>query len=229
MHRRKSGDFSLSANYIDAIRSVGGVPLLLPPGETQVSAVLQILDGVVLSGGGDLDPSVYGGGNHPEVKRVCAERDGFEIALARQVMAYEIPVLGICRGMQLLSVVSGGRLHPHVPERFGEMIAHYSAADLKPTRHNVQVLPDTRLAQITQLPEFSVVSWHHQAIESVPLGWQVAAYSDDDLIEAIEHVQHPWAVAIQWHPEFSATEPGHRQIFEAFMNAVIQLKQQRAQ
>lgn len=226
-NRDDKGAFKLSGNYVDAIRAVGGVPILLTPGETQITDLLRVIDGLVFSGGGDISPECYGGQDHPMVKFVCNERDAFEMALAREALQWDLPILGICRGMQMLTIVCGGALYPHVPDEFSE-VEHFNAADRQPIRHDVTILPETRLAEITQLTELSVVSWHHQAIRSVPEGWRITASCADDLIEGIEHLEHPWAQAVQWHPEFSAEEPGHRRIFEAFLAAVQHHKLERS-
>jgi putative glutamine amidotransferase len=225
-NRDQSGGFQLSGLYLDAVRATGGVPVLLTPGETQVDVLVELLDGLILTGGGDISPQTYGGEDHPHLHIVCTERDAFECALAKAVLRGNLPTLGICRGMQLLNVVCGGRLHPHVPEAFGE-VDHFCPKDRKPIRHDVCIVPDTQLAEIIQESPLSVVSWHHQAICSVPPGWRIAAHSHDDLIEAIEHQDHPWAIGIQWHPEFSASEPGHRRLFQGFMEAVVNHQNQR--
>lgn len=213
----QSGSFPISANYLDAVRAVGGVPILLTPGETKVASVLGILDGLILSGGGDIAPDVYDGDPHPRVDRVCCERDRFEVELAQLALGTRIPILGICRGMQVLQVASGGKLYSHVPDHF-QGVDHFNPPDRQPIRHPVRVMPGSRLGAMVGLEHFSVVSWHHQAIEQVALGWRVAAVAEDGLIEAMEH-ETQWALGIQWHPEYSAYEMGHWRIFAAFVAA----------
>ncbi|MDX2271637.1 MAG: gamma-glutamyl-gamma-aminobutyrate hydrolase family protein [Cyanobacteriota bacterium] len=222
-HRNETDDYALAGKYVDALLGAGGLPILLTPGEDQLHPLLELVDGLVLSGGGDLDPMTYGGDDHPMVRYVCSERDQFELDLAQIAMQQSKPILGICRGMQVLSVVSGGKLFPHVPEQFGE-VHHFCPVDLVPIRHDVQVSKGSRLAKMIQGETLSVVSWHHQGIQFAPPGWQAVAYAPDGLIEAIEHQQHPWAMAIQWHPEFSMDEPGHQALFAAFIEAVRQAR-----
>jgi len=220
-NRNDEGDFVAPGRYVDAIRAAGGIPVLFPPGESEPQVLLSWVDGLVLTGGGDLCPSTYGEDpQHPQVRYVNAERDRFEVALAQAVLAQGIPVLGICRGMQLLNVVSGGKLIPHVPDVYDEL-DHFNPADRKPIRHNVSLIRSTRLHQIVGAEEISVVSWHHQAIRDVPSGWRLAARSTDELIEAIEHETHPWAVAVQWHPEFTFEEAEHFRLFQAFVQAAL--------
>lgn len=221
-NRNDEGNFIAPGRYIDAIRAAGGIPILFPPGESEPQVLLSLVDGLVLTGGGDLCPSTYGEDpEHPKVRYVNSERDRFEVALAEAVMSQGIPVLGICRGMQLLNVVSGGKLIPHVPDVYDEL-DHFNPEDRKPIHHKVSILSSTRLQQIIGAEEISVVSWHHQAICDVPAGWRLSACSTDELIEAIEHETHPWAVAVQWHPEFTFEEAEHFRLFQEFVRATRQ-------
>ncbi len=128
--RDAEGRFHLPADYVDAVRRAGGVPVMLPPGEAAVDELIARLDGFVLSGGGDVDPLRYGGdAAHPTIDRVDAERDAFELALARAVVEREVPALTICRGCQVLNVALGGTLHEHLPDVVGEELPHRPAGD----------------------------------------------------------------------------------------------------
>jgi putative glutamine amidotransferase len=118
--QRLTGNFSLPAVYADAVRQAGGRVILLPPGEVDPKFILDLVDGLVFCGGGDIDPATYNGSPHPSIYNVDSERDAFEITLARQVLATDIPVLGICRGLEVLVIASGGDLVPHLPDEFGE-------------------------------------------------------------------------------------------------------------
>lgn len=217
--RNDRDEFSLYTSYVDAVRRAGGVPILLPSGEAQAERVLHLVDGLVFTGGGDIHPECYGGMRHPEMYKLDDERDAFELELARLALQSNVSILGICRGMQILSVVSGTGLIPHVPDEFGFEVIHREVPRL-PTRHCVSVVPDSRLSQIVNWAEMEIVSWHHQAIASVPEGWTPAAYAADGLVEALEHTHHPWAIAVQWHPEMSAAEdPLQQALFNAFVQA----------
>jgi len=213
-----TGNFSLSKFYVEAVRIAGGVPILIPAGEPNLAAVFTQLDGLVFSGGGDIDPKVYHGESHPSIYNIDPERDRSEISLAQMALATEIPILGICRGLEILVVATGGSLIPHLPDKFGEIIAHRADQTLS-TEHTVKINPDTRLAQILGMLEVSVVSWHHQAAGSIPSGWRIAAKAPDGVIEALEHEDRPWAIALQWHPEMSIQDTAQYRIFHAFVTA----------
>ncbi|MDF5712587.1 MAG: gamma-glutamyl-gamma-aminobutyrate hydrolase family protein [Rhizonema sp. NSF051] len=216
--RRMMGNFSLAAVYVDAVRKAGGRAILLPPSEPDPSFILELVDGLVFSGGGDIDPDAYNGSPHPRIYNIDSERDAFELTLARQLLNSNIPVLGICRGLEVLMVASGGDLVAHLPDEFGEAIAH-RVDQLQPIEHQVEILPETHLAKLIGVKDITVVSWHHQATRTVPEGWRVAASAPDTVIEALEHEHHPWALALQWHPELSLNDRLQQRIFSAFIEA----------
>lgn len=212
------GHYHIAGAYVNAVRCSGGLPVLLPPDETDPAAILEVVDGLIFSGGGDLDPATYNGSMHPSISKVDQKRDTFELTLARLALNTNIPVLGICRGIGVLSVVSGGSLVPHIPDEFGEVVAH--VGESTPTvKHRVQISPESRLAKMIGSTEATVVSWHHQAVHSVPPGWRVTAHASDNVIEALEHKDHPWAIAVQWHPELSPIDPLQQRIFQALVEA----------
>lgn len=215
--RNEAGEISLPGHYLDAVEEAGGIPILLPPHQTQVDRILDIVDGLIFAGGGDIDPSIYGGEHHPTIYLVDGDRDQFELTLAKAALAASIPTLGICRGMQILSVASGGKLIPHVPEVYGDAIAHRLDHPRRPTPHPVQLEANSRLAVIMQADQVMVESWHHQAVQAVPSGWKPAAYAADGLVEALERVDHPWMVAVQWHPELSPHDVAHKRIFQSLV------------
>lgn len=215
--RSEAGEFYLPGAYVDAVRMYGGTPVLLPPSQPDPDRLLDLLDGLVFSGGGDIDPLLYNGSAHPMIYLVDEERDQFELALAKAALNKPLPVLGICRGMQLLNVASGGSLVAHVPDVYGDRILHRLDNPRRPTQHAVQVTPHSRLAQVLGTCSIHVVSWHHQALKMVAPGWQVVGQAEDGLVEAIEHQQHPWMLGVQWHPEMSPDDPVHQRLFQALV------------
>lgn len=210
--RDENNHFTLPSEYVDAVRRAGGLPLLLPPGESRVGAWLEQVDAVILGGGGDIDPGHYGGTPHETVYMVDSERDASELELARRAIDGGTPTLGICRGTQVINVVLGGTLHEHLPDVVGETILHREPPR-KPTPHLVDVLPGTRLAELVGDLRFDAPSWHHQAIHVVAPGLVVSAHAADGTIEAVEMAEHPWLIAVQWHPELTAGEDALQQRF----------------
>jgi putative glutamine amidotransferase len=221
--RQEAYPFSLPGTYLDAVRMAGGVPVLLPPGESDPARLLEPLDGLIIPGGGDIDPSLYNGESHPTIYSVDSERDSFELNLAEFALENDIPILGICRGLQIMIVVSGGNLIPHVPDVYGTSVNHRLEPEpgmRKATEHMVKIRSQTRLAKIVQTSEISVVSWHHQAVDTLPSGFCAVAHAvEDGVVEAVEHQFHPWAIGVQWHPELSANDPNHQRIFRGFVEA----------
>ncbi len=218
--RDETNRYRLPAEYVDSVRRAGALPLLLPPGEPRPRAWLEVLDGIVLAGGGDLAPETYGVPAHPECYDVGAERDQTELGLARDVLDAALPVLAICRGLQVLNVALGGTLHPHLPETYGEKVAH-RAPPREPIRHPVVVDAGTRLADHLGRTTLSPYSWHHQSIDRLADGAVVVARAADGVIEAIDLPGHDALVAaVQWHPELSSHEDEDQQrLFDALVAA----------
>jgi putative glutamine amidotransferase len=217
--RNQAGEFCLPGAYVDAVQSAGGLPLLIPHSQTDVAQLLGAIDGLIFSGGGDINPALYGSPEHSTLYMVDAERDQCELTLAKLALANAIPTLGICRGMQLLNVASGGTLVAHVPDLYGKSVDHRLEQPRGPLEHAVQIDSVTRLAEILKTTEVNVMSWHHQAVQTVPNCWQAVAWASDGLVEAIEHKQHPWLIAVQWHPEMSPPDSPHEQLFQSLVKA----------
>jgi len=209
--------FSLPCFYVDAVRAAGGTPVILPPGETRPERLLEALDGLILSGGGDLDPTCYEGEAHPSVYMVDVERDAFEMTLARAALrSTRLPMLSICRGMQVLNVACGGTLHVHIPDRYGDTVAHRLPPRVA-TRHPVRVDTNSALGRILGVAAVEACSWHHQSIDALGTGLRATAWAEDDVIEAVEHDTHPWCIAVQWHPEMQPNEHPHPRLFTALV------------
>ncbi len=220
--RNEEKHFALPATYIDAVRRAGGIPILLPPGETHIADILPLINGLILTGGGDIDPAVYQGHNHETIHMIDAERDESEIELARQWVELKVPMLNICRGAQVLNVALGGTLIEHLPDVVGEDTSH-RVLPSGPIPHSVTIQADSQLAQIMGQTEISTASWHHQSVRVLAPGLQVVAQAPDGIIEAFEMPTHPWLIAVQWHPELTAAEDiSQQRVFDALVKQAAQ-------
>ena len=211
--------YSTPAPYADAVRRAGGAPVIIPPGDGW-EAVLPLLDGVVVTGGTDIDPRLYGGDwQNPHILPSDAERDDSELSLLRRLLSEnELPLLCICRGLQALNVAAGGSLHEHIPDIRAEDI-HRDEAGLW-AMQEVHVDGDSLLAQVMGLTRLTTSSGHHQAIKTLGAGLRVTAVADDGIIEAVELAEHPWLIAVQWHPEVTASrDPSQQALFDALAQA----------
>src|SRR5262245_15816834 len=207
--------FSVPCTYVDAVVAAGGIPVLLPP-VACAATVLEGLGGLLLPGGGDVTPDHYGGAPHATNYDVCSERDAFELALVRAALGRDgFPILGICRGMQILNVALGGDLIPHLPEQYGDGVAHRTP-DVKPVRHAVTIEERSFLGDVHGETEMVVHSIHHQAVGRLGGGLRAVAWSSDGVIEAIESPAHV-VIAVQWHPELDAPEHPARRVFTALI------------
>lgn len=214
--RHPDHGWTLPAAYGGAIRAAGGIPVLLPPGEEDPQEWLTRLDGLILAGGVDLSPSCYGADPHPQTEQWDPERDQTEMGLLQAALSWPHPVLGICRGMQLLNVVSGGSLIQHLPA-WSTAVEHRRGTG-DPIPHAVRLEAGSRLAQMYGgEEEMEIVSWHHQGIERLGEGLRAVSWAADGLIEAVEGQNHPWLVGVQWHPELSRDRIQPR-LFQAFVH-----------
>ncbi len=189
--------------YVSAVQRAGGLALVLPPDQVAVEdpdVLLDRIDGLILAGGADIDPASYGAEPHAETRGTWPERDAFELALTRRALERDIPLLGICRGMQLLNVALGGTLDQHLPESTGSQ-AHRSVAGTF-SEHHVRLAPGTLACSAAGREGFAVFSHHHQGVERIGEGLRISGYSvDDDLVEAIELPDRRFALGVVWHPE----------------------------
>jgi putative glutamine amidotransferase len=195
-------------SYCDAVRLAGGLPVLLPagePGGDEPDALLDLVDGVILAGGADVDPAVYGAEVHPETVGTVPEQDRFEVALTRRAIERDLPLLGICRGMQLLNVACGGTLIQHLPERFGHHEHRRELGTFDNADHDVRVQEGSLAHRATGEALHGTKSHHHQGVEAlgeglVASGWAVG----DDLVETVEMPGRDFVLGVQWHPEADA-------------------------
>ena len=206
--------YHLPTAYVSAVRRAGGVPLLMPPGEPRIDEWANMLDGLVLTGGGDIDPELYAGDDHELVYDVSRVRDVDEIHLAKRLISTGLPALCICRGMQILNVACGGTLITHLPDTVGEEVAH-RRPDRGPLPHDVSLTPGTRLAEVMGATEMAPNSWHHQALDRLGTGLDVIARAPDGVIEAVSVADRATLTAVQWHPEITAADdPAQQRLFD---------------
>jgi putative glutamine amidotransferase len=185
-------------DYVRAVERAGGRPLLVPPSADAVDETLAVLDGVIFSGGGDLDPATYGQDPHPETGGVVNERDNGELALLEAALARDMPVLAVCRGSQVLNVALGGDLVQHLPDIVGHDRHKHTPGQY--ADHGVEVDPDTRLG--TLLGEHAPVkSHHHQGFGRLGEGLRETARAEDGTVEALEDPSRRFALGVLWHPE----------------------------
>jgi len=210
---------------VHAVQLAGGLAFLLPPisDADEIDQVLDLVDGLLFTGGRDVDPAEYGETPVNDTVVVTPERDAFELPLMRRAVARDLPVLAICRGCQVMGVALGGSLWQDLPSQKPDGLVHSQKEARAETTHTVRVEPNTRLQAILGVSPTEDVptnTFHHQAIHRVPDGFVPTAYAPDGCIEAIEAPGRRFAVGVQWHPEFLA--PGqeiHRRLFESLVSA----------
>lgn len=211
--------------YTGAILAAGGLPFILPitgADPDLLAEYLEHVDGVLFTGGEDVAPAYYGEAVDERSQEPDGDRDLFEVHLARAALRRSTPVLGICRGLQLLNVAAGGTLHQDIACRPGTMAYHSAAgADRQKLIHGVRIRPGSRLHAIMRVTESPVTSTHHQFVKYLAPGLRIAAESEEDgIVEAFEHPGHPFLVAVQWHPERMYREhPAHLALFKALVAA----------
>jgi len=201
----------LPYNYVQEVQRAGALAVMLPPdphSATDPEGTLDLLDGLLLAGGADIDPATYGREPHPETIDMVPERDRFEIALVRGAIERDLPVLGICRGMQLINVALGGTLTQHLPEHLGHEQHRRVIGSFDGSDHEVEILGDTLAMRVIGSARHATKSHHHQGVELLGDGLRVSATSAlDELIEAVELPGQSFVLGVQWHPEADASSP----------------------
>jgi len=213
--------------YVEALRHAGAVPVLIPPQPENAATIAEGLDGIVLAGGDDCDPTAYGEQPHPTVEPMDPRRQRNDLALARVARDRGIPTLGICLGVQVMNVAAGGTLIQDIASEMRTDIDHASEPSDR-HRHDVLIQEGTRLAGVLGGDqELEVNSSHHQAIRHVGDGLRVTAHAPDGIIEGLEDPAHPFYVGVQWHPEDMAGEHSASALFGAFVEAARQYAEKR--
>ena len=205
--------------YVETVQRAGGRPILLPPDPVDAEdpgGVLDLLDALVISGGaGDLDPALYGEERHPETGPVQGERDAYELALVRGALDRGMPVLGICRGMQVLNIAYGGTIEQHLPDTLGHEEHRHTPGTF--ADHEVRLVPDSLAARATGSERMPAKSHRHQGIREVGEGLRVTGWAvGDDAVEALEDPSCPFVLGVLWHPE----EDENSQLIKALVSEV---------
>ena len=213
-------ELALGLTYPQAIRAAGGVPIVIPPLDiASIEPLLDGLCGLCLSGGPDLHPSIYGAAPHPELGPTEPHLDVFEIALIRAAEARAMPVLAICRGLQVLNVSRGGTLIQDLPSLHPSAVQHRQDQVGSIVTHDVTVEPRSRVAACLGETELRVNSFHHQAVDRLGRGLRVVARATDGIVEAIEATDRPFTIAVQWHAESMVRSPEQARMLAAFAQA----------
>lgn len=215
--------FGNNQSYVRAVHRAGGAPLLLPPLDDAelIALYTERMDGLLLSGGGDVDPVYYGQRPIAECDAPDRERDVMEMALTRAALAVELPILGICRGMQLLNIVRGGTLYQDLPAQRPETIKHlYIGFPGTHLAHDLRLIPGSRTAAILGAERETVNSFHHQAVLEPGEDVEIVGWAEDGVAEAMELRGYPFGLAVQYHPEALAEDnQASVRLFAAFVDA----------
>lgn len=220
---------SLGTTYTTSVIKAGGQPFLIPldfPLD-ELMTIRENFDGLLLTGGGDVETKRYGGKEHPSVEGVWPIRDEIECRLYHLALETEWPVFGICRGVQIMNVAAGGKLYSDIPDQVPSVRFLHQQTDAVPRHHiahTVSIQPGTLLHSIIGKDILPVNSFHHQAVSEPGEGMKVSAVSEDGIIEAIENPDHPFVLGVQWHPECMQQYDDHMKLFRAFINACNRLK-----
>lgn len=210
--------------YVDAVKAAGGLPLLLPciDDEDLASQFFTRVDGLLLPGGPDVDPVHFGEGPMYHYTFIDPERDFVELLLAKLALQNNIPILGICRGVQILNIASGGDIYQDLAAQREDILIHDQKAPRRYPTHAVEVKPDSKLFNVLGETSLRVNSYHHQAVRNVAPGFKVSAVASDGIIEGIEHTSLRYAIGVQWHPELMwGKYPLFKRLFASFVSEAV--------
>jgi len=212
--------------YVESLRRAGAVPVLIPPQPENAADIVEGLDGILLAGGDDCDPEIFGEERHPSVEPMDPRRQSNDLTLARLARERGIPTFGICLGVQVMNVAAGGSLIQDIASSVETDIDHASEPSDR-HRHEVILEHGTHTAEILHHHELNVNSSHHQAIGRVADGLRVTAHAPDGVIEGLEDPAHPFYVGVQWHPEDMPGENSASVLFQAFVEAARKYRNSR--
>lgn len=220
----------VDVDYVYCVEEAGGLPLVIPNLKSAeiFGNVLEVLDALVISGGGDLDPFYYGEDPLPYQGRTEPDRDRLEVALVRLAIERDLPLLGICRGIQVMVAAAGGKLYQDIHKQKAASIQHLQNAPRWHTTHGIAIEAGTILRDIMGTSALRVNSFHHQAAREIPPEFRVSAYAPDGIIEAIESPRHSFTVGVQWHPEsLRSKEKSTALLFSATVRAAELAKEKK--
>lgn len=216
----------LQNTYIQAVITGGGIPFVIPTGvESDVQQITALLDGLIVSGGGDMNPVLFNEEPLPQLGNVTPERDSSELKLVTHMLAADKPILGICRGHQVLNVALGGTLYQDIiSQTASPVLQHDQKAKREHPSHAVHIEKGTILESITTSEKIMVNSFHHQALKDIPSPLIVSGKSSDGIVEAVESTDHHFVVGVQWHPEalMQNEDQVSMRLFEAYMKACVE-------
>ena len=216
-------EMALGLRYLEALEVAGAIPVVMPPLPAELAeALLTRVDGVCLSGGPDLDPGAYGERRHERTGPVESELDEFELAIARAADRDGLPILAICRGMQVLNVARGGSLHQHLPDLQAGDVEHRQSAPGTEATHAVTIRESSRIARVLERTRTEVNSFHHQGVARLGDGMVITGRAPDGTVEAIEAMDRDFVLGVQWHAETLVHRPEQAALFQAFVAAAGQ-------
>ncbi|WP_366922918.1 gamma-glutamyl-gamma-aminobutyrate hydrolase family protein [Metallumcola ferriviriculae] len=214
------GRYYLSYHYVLAVEHAGGTPLLLPSAGKSVNSFVHLLDGLLLSGGVDVDPVFFGEEPLPGMGEMTPRRDSFEISLTKEFLLLDKPLLAVCRGIQVLNIAAGGNIFQDIYSQYSDAIQHSQRAARHFPSHAVTISPDTILKDIILADKIRVNSFHHQAVRKIAPQFTICAQAGDGIVEAIESEKNTFVVGVQWHPECMwQNDENSRRLFAAFVEA----------
>lgn len=219
-------NFLLPSGYVEGVCQAGGFPLLIPPTsanatEKGISVIISQIQGLLLTGGQDVHPRYFGEEPHAAIGRVNPPRDDLELPICQAAVEVNMPVLGICRGAQLMNIALGGDVYQDLSTQYkdGELICHDQSAPKWAPFHHVSIKEESRLHQILGTHQIDTNSFHHQAVRTLASSMEAVAWAADGVIEATESKSHTFLIGVQWHPERMLEDPHMIRLFEAFVEA----------
>lgn len=225
------GSYYINRGYVEGVRKAGGIPIYLPYTDDpeELAALLERVDGLILTGGKDMDPRHFNEERHPTCERILPDRSAFEVELTRMAVQHAVPTLGICLGLQTLNVAMGGSLFQDIPSMKPSEVRHrQTEAERHGVAHSVDVVPGSKLSELFNgATKLHVNSIHHQAAKEIGKGLVVTAMAPDGIVEGLEHSGVPFCVSVQWHPEDLKAGESNQVLFDGLVRAAQEFRAAR--